>query len=83
MKVKTSFTISDRTLKAIDRLVGKRGNRSAFVEEALQAAIKQRDRELRDARDVALYAKYANELSREQREIDELMARVSRPEDDE
>ena len=83
MKVKASFTISDKTLKAVDRLVGKRGNRSAFVEQALQAAIKQRDREIRDARDVALYARYADELNREQREIDDLLTRVSRPEDDE
>lgn len=83
MKVKASFTISDKTLKALDRLVGKGGNRSAFVEEALQAAITQRDRELRDARDVALYEKYAAELNREQQEIDELLARVARPEDDE
>jgi Arc/MetJ-type ribon-helix-helix transcriptional regulator len=82
MKVKASFTISDKTLKAIDRLVGRRGNRSAFVEQALQAAIKQRDREVRDARDVALYAKYAAEIHREQAELDEILAAFQTSDDD-
>jgi metal-responsive CopG/Arc/MetJ family transcriptional regulator len=45
--LKTSFTISGKTLKSLDRLVGKGGNRSAFVEAALNAAIEQRERELR------------------------------------
>lgn len=64
-KVKTSFTISGKTLKSLDRLVGKGGNRSAFVEEVLNAAIQQRERELRDARDIAIYNAHAEEIQRE------------------
>lgn len=64
-KVKTSFTISGKTLKSLDRLVGKGGNRSAFVEEALNAAIQQRERELRDERDIAIYNAHADEIQRE------------------
>jgi metal-responsive CopG/Arc/MetJ family transcriptional regulator len=65
MKVKTSFTISTKTLKAVDRLVGRTGNRSAFVEEALIAYVKARTAELRDAHDRATYAKHADEINRE------------------
>lgn len=73
-KVKTSFTISGKTLKSLERLVGKGGNRSAFVEEALNAAIQQRERELRDARDVAIYAEHAEDIQREIDADTELLA---------
>ena len=39
MKVKASFTISKDTLSALERLVGKNGNRSAFVETVLNAVL--------------------------------------------
>jgi|SRR3954471_11135602 hypothetical protein len=68
MKVKTSFTISKETLSALERLVGKNGNRSAFVEDAVNDAIRQRDRAERDAKDLALFEKHGAEI---QREIDE------------
>jgi len=65
MKVKASFTISKDTLSALERLVGKNGNRSAFVETALNAALRQRERDERDARDAAIYEKHAAEINRE------------------
>ena len=75
-KVKASFTISGQTLKDLDRLVGRNGNRSAFVEEALQAAIKQRERQLRDERDIALVAKYAEDFQREADKDMELLVAI-------
>jgi metal-responsive CopG/Arc/MetJ family transcriptional regulator len=65
MKVKASFTISDKTLKAVDRIVGRAGNRSAFVEQALEAALKQHEREVRDARDAAIIDANIEEITAE------------------
>ena len=62
MKVKTSFTISKETLTALERLVGKNGNRSAFVEDALNVAIKERERAARDAKDIAIYNAHWREI---------------------
>ena len=63
--MKTSFTISKETLTALERLVGKNGNRSAFVETALNTTLRQRERDERDARDAAIYEKHAAEIDRE------------------
>ena len=63
MKVKTSITLSKQTLRAVDRLVGKRGNRSAFIELAVREYLVHKQRELRDARDAAIYDKHADEYN--------------------
>jgi metal-responsive CopG/Arc/MetJ family transcriptional regulator len=68
MKVKTSITLTQTTLKAVDAIVGKSGNRSAFIEEAVRAHLVRTQRERRDARDRALLDKYADELNREARD---------------
>jgi len=68
MKVKASFTISEGILRSLDRLVGKNGNRSAFVEGPLDEAIRQHERAARDAKDLAIFEKQGAEI---QREIDE------------
>ena len=80
MKVKASFTISDKTLKAVDRVVGRRGNRSAFVEQALEAALEQHERDLRDARDIAILDAHADEIDAEVRDSMDLLAAVHREE---
>lgn len=57
MKTKTSITISAPILMKIDRRIGKRGSRSAYIEKVLsdhfrdasRHAIQARDRELIDA----------------------------------
>lgn len=69
MKVKTSITLSKQTLRAVDRLVGKRGNRSAFIELAVREYLVQKQRELRDARDAAIYHKHADEYAEVVRDI--------------
>ncbi len=58
MKVKTSLTLSKATLRAVDKLIGKRGNRSAFIEEAVREYVLQKQREVRDAHDLAIYRKH-------------------------
>jgi hypothetical protein len=57
MKAKTSITLSKPILVKIDRRIGKRGSRSAYIERVLsdhfrdsaRRAIQNRDRELIDA----------------------------------
>jgi RNA polymerase-interacting CarD/CdnL/TRCF family regulator len=57
MKAKTSITISTPILAKIDRRIGKRGSRSAYIENVLRdhfrdsarRALQTRDRELIDA----------------------------------
>ncbi len=61
MKVKTSVTLSKSTLRAVDRLIGKRGNRSAFIEEAVREYVLAKQREARDAHDLAIYRKHFDE----------------------
>lgn len=36
MKIKTSLTLSEDVVAAMDRLAGKRGSRSAFIEQVLR-----------------------------------------------
>jgi len=61
MKVKTSVTLSRSTLRAVDQIVGRNGNRSAFIEQAVREYITLKQREVRDAKDIAIYTKYADE----------------------
>jgi metal-responsive CopG/Arc/MetJ family transcriptional regulator len=57
MKTKTSITLSAPLLVKIDRRIGKRGSRSAYIEKVLddhfrdsaRRAIQRRDRELIDS----------------------------------
>jgi metal-responsive CopG/Arc/MetJ family transcriptional regulator len=56
MKVKTSITLSTPILTKIDKRIGKRGSRSAYIENVLRdhfrdsarRAVQMRDRELID-----------------------------------
>ncbi|MGE3945656.1 MAG: ribbon-helix-helix domain-containing protein, partial [Blastocatellales bacterium] len=41
MKVKTSITISEETLKTIDEYSGERVSRSEFIEKAIQSYLAQ------------------------------------------
>ncbi len=63
MKMKISVTLSEETVRAMDKAIGKRGNRSAFVEYAVHEALVQNVRRARDAKDLALYTKYADEIN--------------------
>lgn len=69
MKVKTSVTLSKQTLRAVDQLVGKNGNRSAFIEQAVREYVTAKQRELRDARELELLNKHADEWNREAEDV--------------
>jgi metal-responsive CopG/Arc/MetJ family transcriptional regulator len=65
MKEKTSVTLSPEVLKGIDRLAGSKQSRSAFIETVLQQYLRQRAREQRDARDMAIINRNAEQLNRD------------------
>jgi metal-responsive CopG/Arc/MetJ family transcriptional regulator len=62
MKVKTSITLSEELVKAIDQ---RHSNRSKFIEKGMRAYLRQLKREERDAHDLEILNKYADELNRE------------------
>jgi metal-responsive CopG/Arc/MetJ family transcriptional regulator len=62
MKIKTSITLSEELVKAIDQ---RHSNRSEFIEKGMRAYLRQLKREERDAHDLEILNKYADELNRE------------------
>jgi Arc/MetJ-type ribon-helix-helix transcriptional regulator len=69
MKVKTSITLSEETIRAIDKAVGRGSNRSRFIEQAVRDALDQRGRAARDARDLDTINRVADELNREAQDV--------------
>lgn len=65
MKEKTSITLSREVLRAIDRVAGSGQSRSAFIESVLAQYLRQRARAQRDARDIELINRHADELNAE------------------
>ena len=64
-RVKTSVTLSRRTLAALDRLAGKTSSRSRVIEAAVEAYVTARARAARDARDAAILERIAPDLEDE------------------
>ena len=69
MKVKTSITLSKSLLKEIDGIVSKSGNRSLFIEEAIQNYLQIKKRNLRNKNDLDIINKSSDELNSEASEI--------------
>lgn len=65
MKEKTSVTLSKDVLVGIDRIAGSKQSRSAFIEGVLAQYLKHRAREQRDARDLELINRNAEQLNRD------------------
>lgn len=77
MKEKTSITLSREVLTGIDRVAGSKQSRSAFIESVLQQYLRQRARAQRDARDIELINRHADELNAEAEDV----LRYQAPED--
>ncbi len=77
MKEKTSITLSREVLTGIDRIVGSRQSRSAFIEAVLLQYLRDRARAQRDARDIELINRHADELNAEAEDV----LRYQAPED--
>lgn len=65
MKVKTSITLSDELIEAIDQYGQDYKNRSEFIEAAIWAFIKQVIRNRQNARDLEIINRNAEQLNAE------------------
>lgn len=66
MRVKTSITLPEELLAAIDRA---EENRSAFLEKAARTRLAELERLARDARDLEIYEEHAKRLNREAEDV--------------
>lgn len=65
MKVKTSITLSEDLLAAIDQGAGEFNGRSAFIEAAVRSYIARRARERQNAADLEIINRNAARLNEE------------------
>lgn len=65
MKLKTSITISEDILAAIDKRSGQFKSRSDFIEAAIRAYIERLFRTEQDAKDLAIINRQADRLNQE------------------
>jgi len=69
MKVKTSITLSEDVVEAIDKWSGEFKNRSDFIEAAVRAYVAQILRQERDAKDLAILNREADRLNQEAADV--------------
>jgi len=66
MRVKTSITLPHELLARLDQVDG---NRSAILERAAEAYLKELARQKREQRDIAIIEKHAKRLNREAADV--------------
>jgi metal-responsive CopG/Arc/MetJ family transcriptional regulator len=69
MKVKTSITLSEDVIEAVDNLAGESNNRSEFIETALRSYIAQQKRDERNSRDLEIINRRHSRLNREAEDV--------------
>jgi len=69
MRVKTSVTIDERVLKAIDRATTPTRSRSRLIEDAAREFLARRARSAREARDLAILNEAADALNLEMDDV--------------
>jgi metal-responsive CopG/Arc/MetJ family transcriptional regulator len=69
MRVKTSVTIDERVLRAIDKAATRTRSRSRLIEDAAREYLSRRNRAAREARDLAILDEAADELNREMEDV--------------
>ena len=69
MRVKTSVTIDERVLKAIDKATTRTRSRSRIIEDAARELLSRRARAAREARDLAILNESAEALNREMEDV--------------
>jgi len=65
MKEKTSITLSKEVLTGIDRDAGSKQSRSAYIESVMREHFRQKARRQRDARDMEIINRNAEQLNRD------------------
>lgn len=69
MKVKTSVTLSEDLVRAMDDLSSQYGNRSALVEQAIRDFLAAEAKRQRDARDFEILNQRADALNKEAEDV--------------
>lgn len=69
MKVKTSITLSNEILEAIDLHIGEYKSRSGFIETAARRFIAQLEREQVEKRDLELINQHSDFLNAEAEDV--------------
>ncbi len=69
MKIKTSVTLAEDLLKAIDEQSGPHRSRSDFIEKAVRAYISQAIRDRQNARDLDIINRHADRLNQEANDV--------------
>ncbi|HEX9665518.1 MAG TPA: ribbon-helix-helix domain-containing protein [Thermodesulfobacteriota bacterium] len=69
MKVKTSITLSEDLLEAIDQLSTQFKNRSEFIESALRAYVAKMIRDEQNAKDLAIINERVERLNKEAADV--------------
>ena len=69
MRVKTSVTIDERVLRAIDKTTSRHRSRSRVIEDAAREFLARHTRAAREARDLAILNESADALNREMNDV--------------
>ena len=69
MRVKTSVTIDERVLRAIDKAASRGRSRSRIIEDAAREFLARRARAARESRDLAILNESADALNREMEDV--------------
>jgi metal-responsive CopG/Arc/MetJ family transcriptional regulator len=69
MKVKTSITLSEDVVEAIDELAGESGNRSEVIETALRSYLARLNRDEQNSRDLEIINRRHVRLNREAEDV--------------
>ena len=69
MKIKTSITLSNEVLKAIDLYIGEYRSRSEFLETAARQFIAQLARKKAEQRDLEIINRHADSLNAEAEDV--------------
>ncbi len=76
MRVKTSVTLDERVLKAIDKATTRTRSRSRVIEDAAREFLARRARAAREARDLAILNDAAGALNEEMEDVLDYQADV-------
>ena len=69
MKIKTSVTLSEDIMHTLEKDAREGESRSEQIERLLRERLNQREHERREAKDIELINKHANELNKEAEDV--------------
>jgi len=69
MKVKTSITLSEDVVEAVDGLTGESGSRSEVIETALRSYLARMKRDEQNSHDLGIINRRATRLNREAEDV--------------